>query len=248
MSKDDKTAALVLAAGKGTRMKSDLAKVLHPVCGRPMLAYVLDCAREVGVERIVVVVGHQAKEVRRAFADDDLVFVEQERQLGTGHAVLQAAGAFDGYRGDVLILCGDVPLLRPATLRSLLDDHRRQGAAVTVMTVFLDDPGSYGRVLRDADGSVRGIVEARDCTGRELAVGEINTGIYCADASFLFDAVGRIGNDNAQGEYYLTDIMAIAHSSGLKTAAFVAPDPREVMGINTPEDLAEAERIRCGGG
>ena len=238
--------SLILAAGKGTRMQSDLAKVLHLLCGRPLLAYCLDAAKEIHSERIVVVIGHQADLVRNIFKDEDVIFVEQKEQMGTGHAVLQANDAFRGYNGNVLILCGDVPLLQVSTLEALIAFHEECRAVVTVMTVILDDPGSYGRVVKGNDGEILKIVEAKDATAEERLVGEINTGIYCVDGRFLFDAVSRLTNRNAQKEYYLTDILEIARGEALKTAAFVAADPIEVMGINTPEDLAVASRIWTG--
>jgi UDP-N-acetylglucosamine diphosphorylase/glucosamine-1-phosphate N-acetyltransferase len=236
--------SLILAAGKGTRMQSDLAKVLHLLHGRPLLAYCLDVARAVGSERIAVIIGHQAELVRQTFSGSGTVFIEQTEQLGTGHAVLQARDAFRDYDGNILILCGDVPLLQASTLKALIDVHHAGGAAVTVMTVVLDDPGSYGRVVKGEGGEVLKIVEAKDATAAERAIGEINTGIYCVDSRFLFDAVARITDHNAQKEYYLTDIMEIARQDGLVTMAFVASDPLEVMGINTPEDLTLADSIR----
>ncbi len=235
---------LILAAGKGTRMQSDLAKVLHPVCDRPMLAYSIDTARTVGSERIAVIIGHQAPLVRQTFSGENVIFVEQREQKGTGHAVLQARDVFHDYDGLVLILCGDVPLLQAATLQALIAFHEDHMAVVTVMTVVLDDPGSYGRVVKGTGGEVLKIVEAKDATTEERAIGEINTGIYCVDSRFLFAAVSRISNHNAQKEYYLTDIMEIARKDGLIAMAFVVPDPLEVMGINTPEDLALACQIQ----
>ena len=236
--------SLILAAGKGTRMQSELAKVLHPLCGRPLLAYCLDVARSVGSERIGVIIGHQADLVRQAFSDEDVIFIEQKEQLGTGHAVLQARDAFRDYDGLILILCGDVPLLRSSTLESLIAVHENSKAAVTVMTVVLADPGSYGRVVKGPGGEVLKIVEAKDASEAERAIGEINTGIYCVDSRFLFSAVARITNHNAQKEYYLTDIMAIARQDALVTMAYVAGDPLEVMGINTPEDLDLAAQVK----
>ena len=240
---DKSIGAVILAAGKGTRMHSDLAKVLHTIDGRPMLAYSVDLARAVGAERIVAVIGHQAQQVRELCAAPGLLFVEQRPQLGTGHAVLQARKAFAGFAGRVLVLCGDVRLLRTNTIAALIDHHDATGAAVTVMTVVLSDPGNYGRVVKDANGEVMKIVEARDATEAEKEIHEINTGIYCADSGFLFSAVTRIGNCNAQREYYLTDIMEIARRDGVRTQAYVAADAVEVMGINTPEELACARRI-----
>ena len=238
--------ALILAAGKGTRMQSDLAKVLHPLCGAPLLAHVLTVARAVGAERIAVIIGHQAQAVREAFAGQGALFIEQREQLGTGHAVRQAAPSFRDYEGNILILCGDVPLLQATTLRRLIDFHEAHRAAVTVMTVVLDNPGSYGRVVKNEDGEVLKIVEAKDASEAERAIGEINTGIYCVDSRFLFAAVGRITNRNVQKEFYLTDIMEIARRDGLTSMAFVAPDPAEAMGINTPEDLELATQIKAG--
>ncbi|MGB4548540.1 MAG: NTP transferase domain-containing protein [Syntrophales bacterium] len=242
--RDDKTcAALILAAGKGTRMKSDLVKVLHPVAGRPMLDYVLDLAGQMGSSRVAVVIGHQAELVEERYRNRGLTFVYQREQLGTGHAVLQAAGVFAGYSGTILILCGDVPLLQISTVRALMDRHRASGAAITVLTTLLEDPSGYGRVLKDAEGNVLGIVEHRDATEEQRMIREINTGIYCAENPFLFEAAREIGNDNAQREYYFTDIFAIARRRGVRTASAIAPDSEEVMGINSQEDLARATRI-----
>ncbi|MFO7568648.1 MAG: NTP transferase domain-containing protein [Smithellaceae bacterium] len=240
--KDRKLRSLILAAGKGTRMKSDLAKVLHPLLGRPLISYVVGAARAVGSEKLIVIVGHQADAVCEAVAGDDLMYVDQKDLLGTGHAVLQAAGAFDGFAGTVLILCGDVPLLSEMTIQALLQRHRESLAEVTVMTIVLDDPGSYGRVIKDENGDVIKIVEARDATPEEKKVCEINTGIYCVESPYLFAAVAQIGNQNAQKEYYLTDIIDISRRGGRKVASFVASDPIEVMGINTPEELTRAAR------
>ncbi|HTZ40574.1 MAG TPA: NTP transferase domain-containing protein [Syntrophales bacterium] len=236
-------ATLILAAGKGTRMKSELVKVLHPVDGRPMLDYVLNLAGHLGSGRIVVIIGHQSDLVEERYKNRGLVFVYQREQLGTGHAVLQAKDAFAGYRGTILILCGDVPLLQASTMNNLMDRHHDSGAAITVLTTLLEDPFGYGRIIKDKDGNVLGIVEHRDATEEQKKIREINTGIYCAENPFLFEAVSEIGNDNAQKEYYFTDIFAIARRKGVRTASVIAPDPGEVMGINSQEDLARATRI-----
>ncbi len=236
-------AAVILAAGKGTRMKSDLVKVLHPLCGKPMVCYVAALAHKLGSAKTVVVVGHQAQRVMEALKGQDLIYVFQEDQLGSAHAVQQASEALRDFDGEVLILCGDVPLLLPSTIEALLESHRSREAAITVMTALLDDPGSYGRVVKNEAGEVLKIVEARDANEEEKAIREINTGIYCAERKFLFDAVRKIGNTNSQGEYYFTDIFEIARRGERRTGSFILRDPSEAMGINTVGDLEIAERI-----
>ncbi len=233
---------IILAAGQGKRMKSDLAKVLHPLYGEPLLSYVVATAKAAGSRDISVIVGHQASAVREAFKDHDLTFIEQRELLGTGHAVLQARERFAHYRGVVLILCGDVPLLRPSTLRLLYACHGKKKRAVTVLTTLLTNPVGYGRIIKSPAGEVLKIVEERDATEAEKEIKEINTGIYCVDSRFLFDALGKIKNNNAQQEYYLTDIIAIAHGDGYGVGCLVAADQREVMGINTPQDLELAHQ------
>ncbi|MEQ8253217.1 MAG: NTP transferase domain-containing protein [Smithellaceae bacterium] len=239
---DNRFCALILAAGKGTRMKSDLAKVLHLLEGKPLLTYSLAAARIAGAEKIVVIVGHQAGVVKKEFAGSGAVFVEQNPQLGTGHAVLQAKDVLAGYTGLTVILCGDVPLLQPATISGLIANHRASGAPVTVLTTYPADPRGYGRVVKDAEGKVSKIVEERDATAEEKSIGEINTGIYCVDTPFLFSALAKITNNNNQKEYYLTDIVEIACREGFTVRAHIAPDYIEVMGINTPEELGRAGR------
>lgn len=239
MSGEHELGALILAAGKGTRMKSEIPKVLHLLAGRPLLAYVLANARAVGSARIVVVIGYQSQRVREAFPEEDLIFVEQTAQLGTGHAVLTAAGAFADFQGDVLILCGDVPLLSPVTLQHFVDSHRRSGATLTLLTTIMDDPTGYGRVIKDGEGGLLKIVEERDAAEEQKAIKEINTGIYCVTSSFLFAAAGMINPDNAQKEYYLTDIIEIGRRQGVAMGTVVVADPREVRGINSLADLEE---------
>lgn len=238
-----KLATIILAAGKGTRMRSDLAKVLHPICGNPMLSYPLRLARVVGSEIIVVVVGYQSDLIREKVRGKDLVFVEQKEQLGTGHAVLQTRDVLRDFEGDILILCGDVPLLLPSTIENLLESHLSSNAAVTVLTTLLNNPTGYGRVVKGTGNAVLKIVEERDATTSEKKIREINSGIYCTVSRFLFEAVTRIDNKNAQGEYYLTDILEIAGEMGYKTNSFLVHDPLEVMGINTIEDLERADRV-----
>jgi len=238
-----KVATVILAAGKGTRMKSSIAKVLHPLCGKPMLHYSIALARAIGSERIVPVVGHQAERIQSLFNDVDLTFALQKEQLGTAHAVLQAKQALHDFEGDVVILCGDVPLLLPSTIEGLIDHHHSHEASITVVTTFLADPGSYGRVIRSEGDTVMKIVEARDATDKEKKIKEINTGIYCAERRFLFESLDHIGKENSQGEYYLTDIFEIGGRQHRKTLPFVLDDSVEAMGINTLSELKRAEEI-----
>jgi len=236
-------AVVILAAGKGTRMNSSLAKVLHPLCGAPLLSYSVSLARELNSDKIVVVLGYQADLVKELINDKGLTFVLQEPQLGTGHAVMQTREALMGHKGPVLILCGDVPLLSSSTAAVLVGKHASSKAAVTVLTTFLEWPAGYGRVLRIEGDAIGRIVEDRDASEQEKKVKEINTGIYCADSEFLFSALTEIKPANAQKEYYLTDIVEIAVKKGLTTVALPVYDSREVMGINTQEELDRAEEI-----
>jgi len=233
---------IILAAGKGKRMQSELAKVLHPVRGVPMLTHPVGAARAAGSQNIVVVIGHQAQRIRTLFQGDDLVFVEQKEQLGTGHAVLQTREVFRDYNGTILILCGDVPLILPETIQALYDRHRTQEATVTVLTTIPDDSAGYGRVVTAADGTILKIVEEKDATVEEKGIRVINTGIYCVESRFLFAAVASLDNRNAQGEYYLTDIVEIAGKNGLRVISFLVADSLEVMGVNTPAELEAAGR------
>jgi len=236
-------AIVVLAAGKGTRMKSDLVKVLHPLAGTPMLSFTLDLARTLHPGRLVVVVGFQRELVRQQFSTPELIFVDQEEQLGTGHAVSVACQALQGFQGTVLILCADVPLLTERTISSFLQFHGGNQATLSVLTTMLEDPRGYGRVVRGAEGQLLRIVEDKDLKAGEEGIREINTGIYCVEAGFLFSALSSLSDQNAQREYYLTDIVEKASSRGKKTIAYIAVDPLEVMGINTRLDLAKANQF-----
>ena len=240
MATNKEFCALILAAGKGTRMQSDMAKVLHVLCGRPLLHYSLESARASGAQKIVVIVGHQSDKVKEAFPDGDLIFVEQAPQLGTGHAVMQAGAALKNYHGLTVILCGDVPLLKPSTIRSLIAHHQDAQACVTVLTTEPPGPHAYGRIVKNEQGDVLKIVEHRDATEAERNILEINTGIYCVDTVFLFAALAQVKNDNQQKEYYLTDIVEIARREGKRVQAWLTADYVEVMGINTPEELDKA--------
>lgn len=237
-------ASIVLAAGKGTRMKSGVIKVLHHISGLPMISWPVNAVRETGSNPIVLVIGHQANAVQAAFrGDPDIRFAMQEEQLGTGHAVASALDSLAGFCGTILILCGDTPLLRSETLKNMLAFHLENHAAITVLTALMDDPYGYGRVLRDQTGGVNRIVEQKDADEEEQKVCEINSGIYCMNSDFLFGNIKALGNDNVQGEYYLTDMLAIAVRKGLTCMAFPAADPEEIMGVNDRIQLAEASRI-----
>jgi UDP-N-acetylglucosamine diphosphorylase/glucosamine-1-phosphate N-acetyltransferase len=238
--KETNFCALILAAGKGTRMKSDLAKVLHVLEGKPLLYYSLAAALSAGARRVVVIIGHQAPLVRETFANAEVIFVEQYPQLGTGHAVLQAKDVLADYSGLTVILCGDVPLLQASTIEGLIDNHKASRASITVLTTYPSDPRGYGRVVKDAAGNILKIVEERDASIEEKSIGEINTGIYCVDTPYLFASLGKITNNNKQQEYYLTDIVEIACREGHIVRPHLAPDYVEVMGINTPEELLRA--------
>ncbi|MCM2359342.1 MAG: bifunctional UDP-N-acetylglucosamine diphosphorylase/glucosamine-1-phosphate N-acetyltransferase GlmU [Geobacteraceae bacterium] len=240
----EKLSALVLAAGKGTRMKSDLVKVLHPLAGRPMISWPVEAARQAGASRIVLVVGHQGERVREYFcADPEIAFAVQQEQLGTGHAVACAAPLLSGSGGRVLILCGDAPLIRPETLRGMLARHAARQAAVTVLTTHLDNPFGYGRVVKREEGRITRIVEEKDATAEEQGITEINSGIYCVETAFLLEALKGLRNDNAQGEYYLTDIVTAAAERNELCLAFPVADPEEVMGVNDRVQLATAATV-----
>jgi bifunctional UDP-N-acetylglucosamine pyrophosphorylase/glucosamine-1-phosphate N-acetyltransferase len=237
-------AAVILAAGKGTRMKSGLVKVLHEVAGRPMVTWPIAAARAAGASPAVLVVGHQADAVRNLLQDQpDLAFALQEQQLGTGHAVACTREALAGFTGQVLILCGDTPLLRSETLADLIAFHRSRSAAVTVLTATMADPYGYGRVLRGEDGSVLRIVEQKDATPEEQLIREINSGIYCMDSTFLFAHIDSLSSNNAQNEYYLTDLVAMATAQGATCLAMSIADADEIMGVNDRIQLADAARI-----
>jgi bifunctional UDP-N-acetylglucosamine pyrophosphorylase / glucosamine-1-phosphate N-acetyltransferase len=241
MSPDNIT-AVILAAGQGTRMKSTKPKVLHEILGRPMIAYLLDTLREVGVEDIVVVVGHQAEAVQAALKGYKLRFVVQEPQLGTGHAVQMAMPAVDPGAGTVLVLCGDAPLISGWSILELNRLHLETGAAITVQTIELPDGAHYGRVVRDDAGQVAAVVQAKDSRDRPdlLAIREINTGAYCFDASFLEEALPKIPKSPVTGEIYLTDLIHIAREEGRGVEALVDADWEVLLGINSRAELAGA--------
>jgi bifunctional UDP-N-acetylglucosamine pyrophosphorylase/glucosamine-1-phosphate N-acetyltransferase len=234
--------AVVLAAGKGTRMKSDLPKVLHPLAGRPLLDHVLDTVAAVDVDHTVVVVGHKAEMVRESCARDGLDFVLQEPQKGTGHAVQVAVPKLRSG-GYCVVLAGDVPLLSQGTLRQLLEGTMNSKAAAAILTCVVDDAGAYGRIIKDEQGRVLKIVEAKDATAEELAVGEYNTGILCFRTDLMIEALSHLKPNNKQKELYLTDTIGWLVEGGYLVEAVATTDPDEVGGINTVEELAEAEAI-----
>jgi bifunctional UDP-N-acetylglucosamine pyrophosphorylase/glucosamine-1-phosphate N-acetyltransferase len=239
------TAAVVLSAGMGKRMNSDLAKVLHPMAGKPLLGHVLDTLDALGVARTVVVIGHQREAVQAAFAGRArLEWAVQAEQRGTGHACMMAEPALGDFTGTVLVVCGDTPLLTAGTLHDLLERHAASGAQVTVLSMRLAEPKGYGRIVRTPDGDgIARIVEEKDASPAEKALDEVNSGIYAFDHAALSGILSSLTADNAQGEYYLTDTVSLLQARGAKAAVWCAEDPRELLGINTPEQLAEAERI-----
>lgn len=235
--------ALVLAAGEGTRMKGQQAKVLHEVCGRPMLAHVIGALRSARVADITVVVGHKRNAVKKAFAGEDVNWVTQARQLGTGHAVAVAKKALDGFRGDLLVVMGDVVLLPPPLIRELRAEHRRSKALCTVLTAVAEDPTGYGRIVRDADGRAERIVEHRDATPGERAIREINSGNYVFRCPELFGALAKVRSDNDQNECYLTDVIELFAKTERGVACVTADNFDDVMGINSRAELAAAAAI-----
>lgn len=244
VSRHDDVAAIILAAGLGKRMKSSRAKVLHEVLRRPMILYVVDTARAVAGDHVIVVVGHQADRVRQVVGVHAPVrFALQDRQLGTGHAVQCALPQIPETCRRVVILCGDVPLITAQTIDSLIADHRRRRRHATVVAVAVDDPTGYGRVLQDAHGRVVGIVEEADATDEQKRVNIINTGVYCVDRDYLSAALGEIDSDNAQGEFYLTDIVSVGYREKRNVGALLADHPQEFQGINSRRDLQQVEKI-----
>jgi bifunctional UDP-N-acetylglucosamine pyrophosphorylase / glucosamine-1-phosphate N-acetyltransferase len=237
-------ATIILAAGKGIRMESDLVKVLHPLLGLPMLSYPIELSLNgIRAEKTIVVVGYQAEQIKERVKDPRIHFATQEEQLGTGHAVLQAIPFLQAFAGTVLILCGDVPLVKVETLRHFIESFRRDGPALSVLTTVLENPFGYGRIVRGPGGWLERIVEEKDAKAEEKMIREINTGIYCANTPFLSECLKEIGQENVQREYYLTDLVEIAGKKGFKCSAHKVSDPVEVMGINTRIDLAIANEV-----
>ena len=235
---------MILAAGLGKRMLSQSSKLVHNVAGRPMVRHVVEAAKAAGVARTVVVIGNQADDVRRAVGENDkrIGFAYQDAQRGTGHAVLSAERHLAEYEGDVLILNGDLPVLRPDTLTRFADFHRSSGAPLSLVTAAVESPAGYGRIIRTYNGDVSRIVEEADATAEERAIKEINCGIYCVDVAWLWDPLKRARADNAQREIYLTDLVEIPRRDGHKVAAYRHPEAEEVLGVNDRRELAAATR------
>ncbi|WP_374722034.1 bifunctional UDP-N-acetylglucosamine diphosphorylase/glucosamine-1-phosphate N-acetyltransferase GlmU [Peribacillus tepidiphilus] len=234
--------AVILAAGKGTRMKSKLYKVLHPVCGKPMVQHVIDQVSKLNIEEIVTIIGHGAEKVKAQLGSSSL-YALQEEQLGTAHAVMQAEAYLASKKGTTLVVCGDTPLIKAETMEALLKQHETQGAKASVLTATVEDPTGYGRIIRNAEGFVEKIVEHKDATDEEKKVKEINTGTYCFDNEALFSALKKVSNDNAQGEYYLPDVIEILKSQGEIVTAYQTEDFEETLGVNDRVALSQAEKI-----
>ncbi len=234
---------LILAAGKGTRMKSDMPKVLHELNGRPMVHYVIDLAKNLNSRKTILIVGHKRELVEEACKDMAVEFAHQAEQLGTGHAVQITENLLKNYSGDILVLSGDVPLLTYDTTQALVREHQKSGATATLLTSLLDDPGGYGRIIRNQDGFVQKIVEHKDATEAERRVNEINVGIYIFKAQPLFEALKLVDNDNAQGEYYLPDVISIFINEGKTVNAVQSANFDETRGINNLDQLKKAETI-----
>ncbi len=236
--------AIILAAGISSRMKTKRPKVLHEVCGRAMLSYVLDACRAAGTKKICVVVGYGAEQVQESFAGaEDIVWVRQDEQKGTGHAVGCCRGELADFEGDCFVICGDMPLVRQEILTALAEKKDQAGSAMTLATAVLEDPASYGRIIRGADGAVEAIVEHDDCTDEQLGIREVNPSYYLFDNKALFEALEKVEPDNVKGEYYLTDVAAIMLGAGLKVAAVTAVEPEEAIGVNSRDQLGVIGKI-----
>ena len=239
-----KIAVVILAAGLGTRMKSNKAKVLHEVCGKPMITYVAEAAREIAGNNVVLVVGHQADKVRQTVSKlGTFSFAMQAQQKGTGHAVLCALSHIPEHCEEVVILCGDVPLIKADTVMHLVNSHTDEKRDVSVLAVVLDDPTGYGRILLDENSRVQAIVEESDATAEQKGITLINSGIFCVKKQFLLWAVPEIKSDNVQGELYLTDIIEIAYAGKKHIGVTVGADNIEVTGINTVQELKRVEHV-----
>jgi len=239
-----RTQAIILAAGQSTRMITDLPKVLHEVCGRPMLAYVLDACRQAGIARMLVVVGYQKEKVLEAFPDEKGVqWVVQSRQSGTADAVKTCRKHLKDWRGNTMVLCGDAPLVRAETIKTLIATHEKESSAATLATAVLDDPTGYGRIIRDAYGNLEGIVEEVECTPQQREIREINPSYYCFDNQALFAALSKVKPSPKKKEYYLTDVLGVMVKQSRRLAAVTAVPPEDVLGINSRRQLAAVSEV-----
>ena len=235
-----KLKALILAAGKGTRMKSDLPKVIHKVNGIPMVKKILNELEKLETEENILILGHKKEEVLKELGD--VKYVVQEEQLGTGHAIMQAYELLKDYDGDVMILCGDTPLLRYETLKEMYEAHKKSGVATTILTSIYDNPFGYGRIVKEGD-KVKAIVEEKEADEETKKIKEVNAGVYCCNAKELFEALKKVTNNNEKGEFYLTDIVGIQVGEGKTVASFVLSDNEEILGVNSKVELAQASKI-----
>jgi len=237
-------AAVILAAGQGKRMKSDLPKVLHLLAGKPLLVHVLENCRQAGIGRIIVVVGYKGDMVIDAARPFNVEIAWQREQLGTGHAVLQTEPLFEKSPAEIMVMAGDAPLINSATIRSVVLEHRRRKAGATVLTAEVDDPTGYGRVLRDAQGLVSRIVEDVDADEQTRQVREINSGMFCFSPGYLFKALRKVKNQNEQGEYYLPDVLTILQQDGHPIAAQKVEDSDQILGVNSPDQLKQITGLK----
>ncbi len=247
MQKKSDKIALILAAGQGKRMKSDIPKVLHKLGNKYIIDHVIEASREAGIDRQIVVVGHKADMVRESLKDRDVAFALQAEQRGTGHAVMAARNHLIGFDGDLVVLCGDMPLVKTETIKRLIDDRQRLNAAAIVLTVILDDPGKYGRIVRDENGLLKAIVEYRDADDNIREIKEVNTGAYCFDWKKLEKILDHLDDENDQNEYYLTDSISIFVKEGEQVGGLAASDPNEGFGINSVKELSWVESLMKNG-
>jgi bifunctional UDP-N-acetylglucosamine pyrophosphorylase/glucosamine-1-phosphate N-acetyltransferase len=236
--------AIILAAGVSSRMNTKLPKVLHEVCGRPMLAYVIDACRQADIQKLYVIVGYGKEQVIEYFGDDkNIVWVEQKEQKGTGHAVICCKSYLADFTGDTLVICGDMPLIRPEIVRTLIDKHEKDASAATLATAILDDPTGYGRIVRDSYGNIQGIVEDGDCNPQQKTIKEVNPSYYCFKNKILFETLDKITPNNVKKEYYLTDALYLIINAGHKVVAVTAVAAEDAIGINSRQQLSEAGKI-----